>query len=181
MTDPSAATPVAAPPSTNEPMPPAQLATLVTATLGYYGLRDAVSTPWLRRAGQAVVLVGAVAPVVVGEFRSTPEETREEISANFAEAAATWRKQSVAKRVSNAVMVFGAVAGPVALTAWLTEKFDAVGESAVRKVGGRLPLVGALCRKAPNTVNGLLQAGVAVGVNTVLTSRQAGRTGNGKA
>lgn len=76
MTDPSAATPVAAPPSANEPMPPAQLATLVTATLGYYGLRDAVSTPWLRRAGQAVVLVGAVAPVVVGEFRSTPEETR---------------------------------------------------------------------------------------------------------
>lgn len=173
MTDPSAATPVAAPPSTNEPMPPAQLATLVTATLGYYGLRDAVSTPWLRRAGQAVVLVG--------EFRSTPEETREEISANFAEAAATWREQSIAKRVSNAVMVFGAVAGTVALTAWLTEKFDAVGESAVRKVGGRLPLVGALCRKAPNTVNGLLQAGVAVGVNTVLTSRQAGRTGNGKA
>lgn len=173
MTDPSAATPVAAPSSTNEPMPPAQLATLVTATLGYYGLRDAVSTPWLRRAGQAVVLVG--------EFRSTPEETREEISANFAEAAATWREQSIAKRVSNAVMVFGAVAGTVALTAWLTEKFDAVGESAVRKVGGRLPLVGALCRKAPNTVNGLLQAGVAVGVNTVLTSRQAGRTGNGKA
>ena len=171
MTDPSAATPVAAPSSTNEPMPPAQLATLVTATLGYYGLRDAVSTPWLRRAGQAVVLVGAVAP----------EETREEISANFAEAAATWREQSIAKRVSNAVMVFGAVAGTVALTAWLTGKFDAVGESAVRKVGGRLPLVGALCRKAPNTVNGLLQAGVAVGVNTVLTSRQAGRTGNGKA
>lgn len=169
-------------PSATDPMTQEQLAAVIAGTLGYYGLRDAVSTPWLRRTGQAVVLAGAAAPITVTEFRSSnPEETRKEISDNLAEAVGNWREQSAATKASTAVVLVGGVAGAVSLAGWVMEKIDGVGESAVRKVGGRLPVVGGLCRRIPNTVNGALQCAVAVGVNTVLTSRQAGRAGNGKA
>ncbi|HIW91912.1 MAG TPA: hypothetical protein H9870_09660 [Candidatus Corynebacterium avicola] len=185
MTDPSAAsaaTVTTAPPSASDPMPPAQLAAVVAATLGYYALRDAVSTPWLRRTGQAVVLVGTAAPFAVAAFRSShSEEARKEVSENLAKAKENWREQSPVGQVRTALMIGGPFLGMATVIGFLTEKFDAVGESVVRKVGGRLPVVGGLCRRVPNTVNGLLQSAAAVGVNTVQSRRQAGRAGDGKA
>lgn len=142
-----------------------ELAVVSAVTLGYYTLRDAVANPWLRRAGQATVLIGGLVPLLVAERNGWSTDEKQRISAEWPRTTQNLRGLSAVKKVAGVVLASAAVILPVTATAWLVGRLDGAGERIIGGFGGRLPLVGGLFRRMPNTVNGALQVGVLYGVH----------------
>ncbi|WP_420099392.1 hypothetical protein [Corynebacterium sp.] len=148
-----------------EPLTPREFRVIAVTTLGYYLVRDVVTRTWLRRAGQTAVVAGGVGVLAADQWKEMSEDERGEVRASLAQMKENLGANSVPGLVVSAAAPAAGAGAVLGAAAWFTGRVDAAGAGAVRRIGGRIPLVGGVFRALPSTVFGAAQVGVLYVVN----------------
>ncbi len=127
--------------------------------VGYYLARDLLKTPWKRRlAGLSVLAAGGAA--AWSKLRSQTPATRSTTPDSTGHGGtptpgASPRSYLVPAAVGGVTLVAGS---------WVNAKIDRLATGAITRTVGKLPLVGGLFRRLPNTTWGIAQVGLVAAV-----------------
>lgn len=143
------------------------LVVLGATTVGYYLARDLLKTPWKRRlAGLSVLAAGGAA--AWSKFRSqTPATEQAARQATLSTTPdSTGHGGTPTPGASPRSYLVPAAVGGVTLIAgsWFNAKIDRLATGAITRTVGKLPLVGGLFRRLPNTTWGIAQVGLVAAV-----------------